>query len=37
MVYIEQVVEVFWHKAASPPNTDGSIVFSRRRQCALHL
>jgi len=31
---MEQVVKVIWHKAASPPLTDGSIVFARYRQCA---
>ena len=31
----EQVVKVIWHKAASPRQTDGSIVFARWRQCAL--
>jgi len=35
--YYEQVVKVIWHKAASLPHTDGSVVFSRRRQCVLHL
>ena len=33
----KEVVKVIWHKAASPPHTDGSIVFARRRQCAPHL
>jgi len=32
-----QVVKVFWHKAASPPHRDGSVVFFRRRQCAPHI
>jgi len=31
----QQVVKVIWHKATSPPQTDGSIVFARLRQCAL--
>ena len=31
----QQVVKVIWYKAASPPQTDGSIVFARWRQCAL--
>jgi len=30
----EQVVKVTWHKAASPPHTDGSIVFARWHQCS---
>jgi len=29
------MVKVIWHKTASPPQTDGSIVFARWRQCAL--
>jgi len=29
------VVRVIWHKAASPPQMDGSVVFARWRQCAL--
>jgi len=29
------VVKVIWHKTASPPQTDGSLVFSRWHQCAL--
>jgi len=33
----EQVIKVIWHKAGSPPHMDGSVVFSRWRQCALHL
>ena len=32
-----QVFKVIWHEAASPPQTDGSIVFARWRQCALPL
>jgi len=36
LVYqIKQVVKVIWHKTASPPQTDGWIVFARWRQCAL--
>jgi len=31
----KQVVKVLWHKTASPPQTDGSIVFARWRQCAI--
>jgi len=31
----QQVATVIWHKAASPPQTDGSIVFARWRQCTL--
>jgi len=34
---IKQVVKAIWHKAASPPNTDGSVVFFRWRQCAPHI
>ena len=30
----EQVVKVIWHKAASPPRMDGSVVFFRWRQYA---
>jgi len=30
----KQVVKVIWHKTASLPHTDGSIVFARWRQCA---
>jgi len=30
----EQVIKVIWHKTASPPQTDSSIVFARWRQCA---
>ena len=29
----QQVVKVIWHKAASPPQMDGSVVFARWRQC----
>ena len=32
---IEQVVKVIWQKTASPPQTVGSVVFARWRQCAL--
>jgi len=32
-----QVVKVLWHKAASPPHMDGSVVFARLCQCAPHL
>ena len=35
--YHEQVVKVIWHKAASPPHIDGSVVFIRWRQCAPYL
>jgi len=31
----KQVVKVIWHKAASPPHTDSSIVFARWSQCAI--
>ena len=30
----KQVVIVIWHKAASPPHTDDSVVFAKWRQCA---
>jgi len=30
----KQVVKVIWHKAASPPHMDGSVVFFRWRRCA---
>jgi len=33
----EQVVKLIWHKATSPPHTDGSVVFANWRQCAPHL
>ena len=33
----KQVIKVIWHKAASPPHTDGSVVFFRWRQCAPHI
>ena len=29
------MVKVIWHKTASQPQTDGSIVFARWRQCAF--
>ena len=32
-----QTVKVIWHKSASPPHTDGLIVFARWRQCAAPL
>jgi len=32
---VKQVVKVICHKTASPPQTDGSIVFARWRQCEL--
>ena len=32
----QQVVKVIWHKAASQPHTDGSVVFGRWRQSAPH-
>jgi len=35
--HIQQVVKVIWHKTASPPQTDGSIVFAKWRQCAPHI
>jgi len=31
------VVKVMCHKVASPPHTDGSVVFVRLRQCTPHL
>ena len=30
---IQQSVKVVWHKAASPPHTDGSVVLARCHQC----
>jgi len=33
----QQVVKVIWHKATSPPNMDGSVVFTRWRQCAPRI
>ena len=33
--YAKQVVKVIRHKATSPPQTDGSVVLARWRQCAL--
>jgi len=35
LLHIQQVVKVILHKAAWPPQTDGSIVFARWRHCAL--
>jgi len=32
---LQKVVKVIWYKTASPPQTDGSVVFARWRQCAL--
>ena len=32
--YVWQVIRVIWHKAASPTHTDGSVTFTRLRQCA---
>ena len=34
---IQQVVKVIWHKAASVPHVDGSVVCARWRQCAPHI
>ena len=31
------MVKVIWHKAASVPHTDGSVIFARWRQCASHI
>ena len=31
----QQMVKIIWHKTASPPQTDGSIVLARWRQCAF--
>jgi len=28
------MVRVIWHKAASPPHMEGSVIFARWRQCA---
>ena len=36
-LYAQQVVKVIWHKAASPPHTDGSVVFTEWRQCAPQM
>ena len=33
----KQVVTIIWHKAASPPHTDGSVVFARWRQWVSHV
>jgi len=33
----KEVVKVIWHKTASPPHTDGSVVFTRLCQWAPHL
>jgi len=33
----QQLVKVVWHKGASPPHMDGSLVFDRLRQCAPYL
>ena len=30
-------MKVIWHKAASPPHTNGSVVFTRWRQYAPHI
>jgi len=35
LLLITQVVKVIWHKTASPPQTDGSILFARWRPCAF--
>jgi len=32
-----QVVRVIWREATLQPHMDGSVVFARWRQCALHL
>jgi len=37
MLRIKQLVKVIWHKAASPPQTNGSIAFARWRQCATRV
>jgi len=34
LIIKKQMVKVIWHKAASPPHMDGSIVFARWRQYA---
>ena len=31
------MIKDIWHKAASPPHTDGSVVFARLRQCTPNL
>jgi len=33
----QQVIKVIWNKAASPQQTDVSIIFARLRQCARSL
>ena len=33
----KQLVNVIWHEAASPPHTDGSVVFAGWRQCTPHV
>ena len=32
-----QVIKAIWQKDASPPHTDGSVVFAMWRQCVPHL
>jgi len=34
---LDQVVKVIWHKPASPPHMDGSVVFARWQQYAPHI
>jgi len=34
-IILKQVFKVIWQQAASPPHTDGSVVFARWCQCAL--
>jgi len=34
--YMLQVVKVIWHKATSPPQTDGSVVFARWANVPSH-
>jgi len=34
---MKQVVKVIWHKPASQPHMDGSVVFIRWRQCTPHI
>jgi len=33
-IILWELVRIVWHKTASPPHTDGSVVFARLCQCA---
>jgi len=37
VVYLKILVKVIWQKVASPPHTNGSVVFARWRQYSPHL